>query len=196
MSGVAVALMLTLAALLLISAATKAVHPAVTRTALVEFGLPREAAGGLVAAGVITESGVAVALVLSPHNVLALAACLILFGVFGAVAAVALKSGRRIECGCFGGLHRSVLGWTQVVQFALVVPSVLVVSRFAPNWNLTTGLVVLLGTQVAVGWVLLSRASADWRRVRRDRVSLSSARAAVRLARSLEGSAVGQGGEA
>lgn len=182
MSGAAVAVLLIIVGFLVLSAAAKAIHRRTAADALIELGLARRAARAGVAAAAAMEAAVATAITLWPHTVAAQVACLLLFGAFAVVAARALRLGRAIECGCLGALHRSTLGWTQIVQFTLVVPSVIIVGRFGPTWSAETGLGAFFGVQVVVGSLLLLYLSPVWWRIRGDRVSLASVQAYVREA--------------
>lgn len=197
MSGVAVGLLIIVAGFLQISAASKAIHPSTASRALLGLGLPGRVAHFIVPAGVAAEETVAAAILLWPRAPGAQMACVALFGAFALVAAFALRRGDAVECGCFGALHRSKLGWAQVVQFTLVVPSIILVSLFAPDWSTQTGLGVLFVVHVAAGAALLSFLSPVWWRIRRDRRSLGSVQAHLRQAGSPEMQAsVGQAGGA
>jgi methylamine utilization protein MauE len=182
MSGIAVGASLIIGGFLSVSAAAKAIHPSAAAAALIELGLQRRTAHLCVAMGVVLEVGIAAVIVLWPRAPEAEAACVALFGAFAFVAALALRSGRSIECGCLGSLHRSTLGWTQVVQFALVMPSMIMVGSFAPVLSIRTGLELLFAVQVAASALMLGHVFQAWWQIRRDRISLGAVQAYVRRA--------------
>lgn len=128
----------------------------------------------------------AAAIVLWPASPVAQGLCLTLFGFFGIAAVLALLSGRAIECGCMGALHRSKLGWPQVAQFALVAVSVAFVAQHSPKWGSTTAAAVLFAVVVATAGVLLAFAVPAWWRVRRARRSIVSVPDLIRRSRWLE----------
>lgn len=165
---------------LIVSAVSKAVRADLAIAALADFGLPSRLAHVVVAASVAIETAVGAALVLRPHALEARVAYLSLFAVFAALGLLAVQRGRVVECGCFGMLHRSTLGWGQILQFALAVPAVIVVGRFAPAWSWQRGFGSLFVVQLAVGTLLLAYTGPVWWRIRRDRVSLAAARVMAR----------------
>lgn len=179
MASVAVGVLLVLAGFLVVSAAAKAIRPGPAAAALVELGLSPLAARVAVTAGVTVEAAVAGAIVVWPHALAAQAAYAALFGVFAVFGTLSLLTGRAVTCGCFGAIRGSTLGWVQLFQLALVVPSVIVVAWFAPRWSVETGLGVFLLVNVAAGGVLLALSSPTWWRIRRDRVSLGRVQAYV-----------------
>jgi hypothetical protein len=164
----------------MVSAAAKAVHPGAAAEALVEFGWSWGAAKVAVFAGVATEAAVATAMALWPRVTAAQVSCVALFGAFALVAVLSLQTGRAAECGCLGALRRSTLGWTQILQLAIVVPAVIFVGRFAPAWSSQTGLGALFGVQIAASGLLFALLSPVWFGIRRDRVSLGAARVSAR----------------
>jgi Methylamine utilisation protein MauE len=180
MSVFAVSLLLILATLLTVSAASKLAQPAIATRALVELGLRPSAAGVIVAGVIVMEETIAAALVLWPHALASQAAGIALFGGFALVAAVAIRGGRAVDCGCFGALRRSRLGWLQILQFIAVTPGVIFAGRFAPVWDIQSGVVVLLSVHMAVATLLFAPMCKAWWRIRRERVSLGSARIHLR----------------
>ena len=176
MPVIAVGVLLVLAGFLTVSAAAKTVRPGPAAAALVELGLPVSATRVTVAAGVAVEAVVGAGVMVLPHSLIAQSACIALFASFALAGALALRSGSAIECGCLGTLHRSSLGWAQVLEFALVLPGVIFVGRFAPAWSVQTGLAMFFVVQMAACCLLLAILAPDWWRVRRDRISLARAR--------------------
>jgi hypothetical protein len=180
MSIIAVASLLIVAGYLTVSAAAKAVDTRAATAALADFGLATAIAQFAVRTLVVIELTVASVLVLWPHALAAQASCVTLFGMFALFGALALRRGRSIECGCMGALHRSTLGWPQIVQFAAVVGIVFVVGGFAPSWGVRTGIAVLFSLEVAAAGMLLAHLSRIWWRIRLARVSLAHTRAVAR----------------
>lgn len=180
MPWIAVGASLVIAGYLIVSATSKAIRPEIAAAALTELGLRTRDARVAVAVAVALELAVAAAIVLWPHSFGAEAGCASLFGVFALLAMLAARSGRSIECGCLGSLHRSVLGWTQILQFGVVTASMVVLRTFAPALSLLTGLGLLLAVEAAASALILLYLFQSWWQVRRDRISLASVRAYVR----------------
>jgi hypothetical protein len=173
-SVIAVALLLVVAGFLVVSAVAKAIHPNAATAALLELGVSQGLARSGVAGAVVLEAATASAFVMWPRTFNAQLACIALFGGFALVGAVAIGSGRKVECGCFGSLHRTTLGWTQILQFALLAPSVILVGRYIPEWTDQMGLAVLTCVLVGVSSVLVVRVLRPWWQISRDRISLGS----------------------
>lgn len=188
-------LLLVVAVFLIVSATAKGVHPNAAATALVELGLQRALARVAVVVGVVLETCVAGAIVLWPRALEARLACAGLFTVFALVGGVALITDRRVECGCFGSLHRSRLGLPQILQLAAVVPVMFLLGGNGPLWTPQTGLAVLLGVVAASSAVLLAHAGPTWWRIRRDQRSLAGAKEYVRRAHSAHVAALEAGTE-
>jgi hypothetical protein len=178
-----VVLLVTVAGLLTVSALAKALQPRLAAAALVDLGVPPRLARASVFAVVVLEGVVAAALVVWPKRLEAQAACVAVFFGFALVGALALHTGRVVDCGCFGALHRSTLGWTQILQFAVVAPSVLVTGRWAPLWDERTGLSLVTLVLVAVSTGLVAYLAPMWWRIRRERSSYDRVREYVRRAR-------------
>jgi Methylamine utilisation protein MauE len=179
-SVVALGVMITIAGVLTVSAAAKAAHPGPAAQALVQLGLSRRFAPALVGLGVAVETLVAAAIVVWPREGAAQLGCLALFGTFAALAVLAIVRNQELECGCFGTVYHSRLGWTQLVQFAVVSFGLATLVAFAPSLSVRNGLAVLLIAQLAACAFLLASLVPAWWQVRRDRVSLSSYRAYAR----------------
>lgn len=177
---VASGLLLLVALVLMVSAAAKAARPAAPTSVLLDIGVGRGLALVLVALSVTVEQLVAAALVMWPAVLEVRMVALALFSLFALLGATALAARRSIECGCFGNLHRSALGWSQIVQLIGVAPILLVGGRFAPGWPTTSaGLAVLLMAQVAVSLALLMAGGSTWMRLRRYRKSYAGTRDSV-----------------
>lgn len=186
MTAVASALLVLLAVLLFVSAAAKAFNPAAATEALVGLGLKSWPARAAVSITTAAEAVGATAIVLWPGSPIAQALCLTLFGLFALAALLALSSGRVIDCGCMGALHRSKLGWPQLAQFALVAMSVAFVAQHPPEWGRTTAAAVLFAAIVVSATVLLAFAVPAWWRVRSARRSIASVADLIRRSESLE----------
>jgi hypothetical protein len=181
-ASVAVIALVGVSGLLIVSAAAKAARPAIAGRALIELGMPGDFARVLVSLAVAAEQASAGALVLWPQARLAQGLCLALFATFALIGALALRSGRVIECGCYGSLHRSTLGWTQIVQLPVVAACLITIDRFLPTWDLRTGAALLWLLQVVAAVLLLARLAPVWWRIRRDRNSLGSVKRYVQKA--------------
>ena len=179
---VAVALLLLVAVVLMISSAGKVVRPGEAMRPLVEIGVARPLALLVVALSIAVEQGVATSLIAWPRAVEARVAALALFSIFAIVGVTALAAGRTIECGCFGSLHRSALGWPQIVQFIVAAPILIAGGQFAPRWPAPgTSLASLLMAQATVCLTLLMAGVRTWMRLRRNRISY--ARTSISAAR-------------
>ena len=177
---VASGLLLLVALVLMVSAAAKAARPADPTSVLLEMGVSRWLAPVLVALSVAVEQLVAAALVMWPAVLEVRMVALVLFSLFAVLGATALAAGRSIECGCFGNLRRSALGWSQIIQLISVAPILVVGGRFAPEWpTASVGLAVLLMVQVAVSLALLVAGGSTWRRLRRYRNSYADTRDSI-----------------
>lgn len=186
MTALASALVLLVAVFLLLSAAAKAASPGAATAALIGLGFERGLARFAVGITTAAEAVAAVGLVLWPDSLVAQALCLMLFGLFGIAALLALLSGRAIECGCMGAIHRSKLGWPQLAQFALVGTSVAFVAQYPAAWGRPTAAAVLFAVVVATATVLLAIAVPTWWRVRRARTSIASVSNVIRRSGSFE----------
>jgi hypothetical protein len=194
MTALATALVVALAGFLFLSAAAKAATPRSATAALIAFGVGRRPARAAVGAASALEAAAAAAIVLRPSAGAAQALSVALFGLFGVAGLLGMLSGRAIECGCLGALHRSTLGWQQLVQFALVAATIAIVSRYPPVWELKTGLALLFALVAGTGAVLLAFAARPWARVRSARISLASVATAIRVATRPERTAEVGGG--
>jgi len=179
-SSIAVGVAALLAGYLLLAAATKAVHPRTSISALVAFGAPKRVAGLAVALAIAIEVCAAFGLLLRPAALVTQATVLTLYLVFALLGLLALTQGRRVECGCLGGLHRSTLGWAQLAELIIVVPALAVVARYHPASGARQALPILFAVEAAVGALLLAHAAPSWWRIRRDRVSLGGLNTWVR----------------
>ena len=129
----------------------------------------------------IGEWSIAVALLLWPSSPIVRGSTIFLFTVFAVFGVSALVSGRKIDCGCFGNLHKARLGWVQVCQLVIIAPiSVLLFPR--GPWSFTSGLVAIFLTHTAVSGVFALAVIPSWRKVRRQRRSLEFAGGAIRFA--------------
>jgi|SRR5581483_1202089 len=180
MAIVADCLLLVIATFLLFSAAAKAVSLEAAVGALTDLGIPRPYAQVGASLATSAEASVAVGIALWPGALLVQLACIVLFAAFAVAGAFALWIGRPIDCGCFGSLRRSSLGRTQVLEFAVVAPAVLLSARLGPGWTTKSGVTVLFAAELVVFAVLLSVLLPRWRRLRTERLSLYAARAAAR----------------
>lgn len=173
-SAIGEALAAAIAGYLVVSAAAKILRPAVAEGALIELGVSRPLARSLVAAGIMFEYAIALAIVLWPTAVLAQSACIALFGLFALLAGLALRTGRALECGCFGSLRRTNLGWAHVFQLACIVGVLGAIERLAPDWDVGKAAAVFVLVQLAAAIFLLANAAPALWRVRRARISLAS----------------------
>jgi thiol-disulfide isomerase/thioredoxin len=87
-----------------------------TRTAVVDFGVPRRLAGAVATALPLAE--LAVACLLLPAQTAAYGAvgALVLLGIFSAAIAWNLARGRTPDCHCFGQLHSTPAGWRTLAR--------------------------------------------------------------------------------
>lgn len=171
---------LIMAAFLMLSAVAKAAQPALAAKAVEQLGLRPTLARLAVRASIAAEVGVAFGIVLYPRSVITESACTCLFGLFAYIAVLALRSGRSIECGCMGGLHRSKLGWPQIAQSLVAVTLSILLHRYGVAWGLRTNLAALVALELAIVGALVVKLAHSWIRLRRDRVSLSSSRLIAR----------------
>lgn len=174
MTLLAASAVLGLGGWLFASAAAKAVSPRAANAALRALGVanrPARVAAVLATAG---EAAAAASIVLWPAARAAQLACLSLFGLFAVTGALALRTGRAIECGCMGALRRSTLGWAQIVQFGIVALALGLVRTHGSPWSPGSGATLLFALVVTTGFVLLAFAAPPWWRTRRARVSLAS----------------------
>jgi peroxiredoxin len=107
---------LLLAAVFLLSGATKLVDPVGLRKALRDFGVPAALAPAMLLLLPVLELAVAAALI--PTRVAWYGACgaLALLLAFLLAAGVAMLRGRRPDCHCFGQLHSTPVGWGLLIR--------------------------------------------------------------------------------
>jgi len=174
MAGLAFAVAVLVVGVLTLSAATKTAHPHRAAKALVELGFATMLARAAVVACIAWELGIASALAFWPSALATQAASIALFFAFAGVALLGRKQGGVIDCGCFGALNQTPLGWLQIIEAAIAALAVLFVANFAPSGNTQSGLVVLAAAGVSVAVLLLILLLRAWFPVRRERLSLGS----------------------
>lgn len=174
MAGLAFAVAVLVAGVLTLSAATKTAHPHLAAKALVELGFATALARAAVVASIAWELGIASALAFWPGAVATQAASIALLVAFAGVALLGRRQGGAIDCGCFGALNRTRLGWLQIVEAAVAALAVLFVGNFAPSGDTQRGVVILAAAGVSVGVLLLVLLIREWFPVRRERRSLGS----------------------
>ncbi len=173
-----IAAMVVLAGALAVAATAKIAQPRRAAQSLATgLGLQRRLSITLAIAGALAEEAVATSLVLWPDAPETQAGCIALFGLFAALGIWALESGREIECGCFGALRQSTLGWPQVLQLAIVAPGVVLVPRYTPAISTEAAVSLLFLIHLLAAGVPLMRLSRSWWRIRRDRISLGGVQA-------------------
>ena len=142
-------LLLTAAALLLLSGIAKLRDGAPAAAALEDLGLARPRS--LVRIGAATELAAAALVVVRPAAGAAAAA--VLFSAFAALVALQLRTGSRRSCGCFGSVSTAPSRAHVAVDLALA--ALCGVAVFAPPTPLdgvrhpASGAVVALGAAVA-----------------------------------------------
>ena len=165
-----------IATLLVVAAASKLVSPDGARAAVVELGVPEGLALAAVVSTAVAEWATAAGLVLFPRSRLVAAALIGLFVGFAALGAWALLRGKVVRCGCFGSVRATRLGRPQLYQLAGVSTLALVVQRAGPSWTSTDALEALFLVQVAAGAMLLAAGLPTAWHIRRDRISLGAGR--------------------
>ncbi|HEV3061941.1 MAG TPA: MauE/DoxX family redox-associated membrane protein [Vicinamibacterales bacterium] len=110
------AVRLFLAAVFLLSGATKLVDPAGTRQALHDFGLPPALAGPMVPLLPGLELVTAGALLPASLAWYGAWGALALIAVFLVAIGIAMARGRRPNCHCFGQLQSAPVGWWTVLR--------------------------------------------------------------------------------
>jgi hypothetical protein len=92
---------------------------------------------------------------------------------FAGTGLVAVITGRRVTCRCFGDLGRGRLGWRQVA----LLPGWLLLAGaaqlWAPGWNVDQGLAVLAVVLFAMIALRLPTQQRAVRKVRADRIALA-----------------------
>jgi hypothetical protein len=162
---------------LVLSATAKASQPQTALSALRKLGASARAAPVLVAGAIAVEWAVAAAVALFPSAVWSWAGVLGLFSGFAALGGFALVTRRDVDCGCFGALRSSRLGWWQLGQLPVAAAVVAGISIEPPRWNATSALLLLVVLYVLVAAVFLVASAPLWLRVRSQRLSLASATA-------------------
>jgi len=111
---------LLLAAVFLLSGATKLVDPVGLRKALRDFGVPAALAPAMLLLLPVLELAVAATLI--PTSLAWYGACgaLALLIAFVIAAAIAMLRGRRPDCHCFGQLHSAPVGWGLLIRNAVL----------------------------------------------------------------------------
>ena len=169
--------MVVLAWVLLLSATAKAAQPGAAMEAVSSLGLRRGVAAGVVSCAAAIELVLAVALAYSPGAFYPAIGVTILFTGFAVLGAYARATKRRIECGCFGPIKSTRLGWVQIIQLPAALGLLLLLSVSPPAWDLSTTLGVLFALEVSVAAAFIATSARHWHSVRRQRLSLAAGNA-------------------
>jgi hypothetical protein len=175
---------LVLAAFLLFSAAAKTFQYRALQQALERFVHNTYLARRLAQIASPAEWTVAVLLLIKPSSVLARACLIALFAAFAVLGVAAIVTGALVDCGCLGNFHSSRLGWSQVIQF-LVVLSVTLFWFPRRDWPLGQALLLTSLVQVLVAMIFVAKLASLWRIVRRQRQSLAASAAGQALSEGL-----------
>ena len=146
-----------LAVVFIVSGVAKALDPAGTRQALLDFRVPSGLVPLMVLGLPAAELGTAALLVLPPTGRAGgLAAVALLLG-FSAVVVSALRSGRAPQCRCFGSLSAArVSGWTLRRNGALLVLALGACLANADDRRSVAALLAVVGGLALGGLVLAS----------------------------------------
>jgi hypothetical protein len=175
--GLSIAALALVAAALVFSAVAKVVRPSRAGDGLVGLGFSKAIATKVGLGGIGLEWFLGVGLLISPGSWYVRGAVLALFCAFAGLGIAALRSGRRIECGCLGVAYSGTLGWPQVAQLAVAAPALLLPSTALGAWTIPAALAAVLVVHVAAAATFLGAAARPWRLVRAQRISLAGPRA-------------------
>lgn len=169
------ALLILLSGMLWISAVGKVTRPNTSVAAARKLGLSEPIARASVFATVAVECALAFGMPLYPHERAFLVLCAAMFSVFALAGLIALARRQQIDCGCLGVIGRGKFGARQVVQLALLAPTLVVIDRTVPrHWRFSDGLTTLNVALLSAALVFSLAAASRLRKARRDRMSLGS----------------------
>jgi hypothetical protein len=175
--GLSIGVLALVAAVLVFSALAKVVRPSRAGDSLVALGLPKAIAARVGLGGIGLEWLLGAGLLVFPGSWYARGAVLTLFCGFAGLGVAALRSGRRIECGCLGVAYSGTLGWHQVAELGVAAPALLLPSTALGAWTISAALAALLVVHVAAAATFLGAAARPWWLVRAQRISLAGPRA-------------------
>jgi hypothetical protein len=175
--GLSIGVLALVAAVLVFSAVGKVVRPSRAGDSRVGLGLPRAIATRLGLGAIGLEWLLGTMLLVFPGSWEVRGAVLALFCGFAGLGIAALRTGRRIECGCLGVAYNGTLGWHQIVQLGVAAPALLLPSTALGAWTISAALAALLVVHVAAAATFLGAAARPWRLVRAQRISLAGPRA-------------------
>lgn len=113
----------------------------------------------------LLELAAALGVALWPREIWGAALVIALAGVFAAVGASALRSGRSIRCNCFAAIQSTPLGRRQIAQFAPLAAAAIAATRATDG----LGPVRLATATAAVALVVSLALLPAWLRLRFDR---------------------------
>jgi hypothetical protein len=122
---------------------------------------------------VAAEWSLAVLLLIWPGSWFVRFAVFVLFIGFAGLGLFALVSGRQVECGCFGAVKNSRLGWQQIVQLPFVGAALLLTPTHAGWSSFGDSMIALVFVHATVAAVFLVMAARPWRMVRGQRISMA-----------------------
>jgi hypothetical protein len=166
---------LVIAAVLIFSAAAKAVDRRQVERAIHQLMGSAALASKIGAASVVIEWAMAICLLLWPASLAARSGVIVLFAAFAALGVFALVSGRAVDCGCFGSLYRARLGWTQIGQLIVVAAAAMLIFP-RTDWPISSALSAMVAVNAAVGVGFMLAIGPKWRTVRQQRLSLAGPR--------------------
>jgi peroxiredoxin len=151
-----------------VAAAAKVVDRAGTRRAAGELGVPGSLVPAVAVLLPVVEVAIVLGLLAGPTAVVAAWATVALLAAFSVVVARTLAQGKRPDCGCFGAVTRSPIGWPTLARNAGLAGLAVAVALTADGSVIAharevtgTGRVVVAvggaALLVVAGWALVRR---------------------------------------
>ena len=177
---------LLLATVFALAAVGKLADLSGTRSAMVEFGLPRPFAPAAALVLPMTEILVAASLVVTSTGRVGAILALALLACFAAAIGAARLRGRSPDCHCFGAIHSAPAGGATLLRIGALAALTALVVVGGPGRDLGDALagvdtLVVLGAFVT-GAVLVAQAAFSWQLLRRHGRLIERVRALEELA--------------
>lgn len=142
---------LILAAVFAVAGAAKLIDRAALRQAVAAVGVPSRLVSPVAAVVPLAELAVAAALLNTATTRLGALGALVLLAVFVTGIAVILARGKEPDCGCFGRLHSTRVGWNTLAGDVVLMAVSLAVLVLGPG----KGLAAWSAGMSGIDWAML-----------------------------------------